>query len=141
MDFWIALAALIVAACGPLITALITAKHESFMYKTKYVDEHKHEVVEKYLKSVGRFLFSLDHNDLKEFGASSSEIFMYAPKNLWDDIKKINEAIFKISSCSDYEEKKNLCKKSKLLFYELCENFADFSRKEQRKKRKNKNSN
>ena len=140
-DFWITFAALVVASCGPLFTALVNVIHEEVMYKKRNVTEHRHDAVERYLSATGRYAFSHDYSDLKEFGAASSEIFMYAPKRLWGDIKMLNALIIEIHSCEDYYYKKSLSTEIQQKYLELCEKFSDFGRKKHRNNRKSKDKN
>ena len=135
-DFWIAFAALVVASCGPLFTAFINAHHETVMYKKRNITEHQHSAVERYLSATGRYVFSHDYPDLKEFGAASSEIFMYAPEYLWEDIKELNDLIVKAHSCEDYHHRKHLSTEIQKKYLCLCEKFSNFGRQEQRSNRK-----
>ena len=89
----IAGAAFLAPIVGPIITAILTNFHDHFVYKRRFVTEHKHEAIERYLKAAGRFVFTFGSVEYYEFGESASEIFMYAPKKLWKDIQNLNDKI------------------------------------------------
>lgn len=122
---------------GPMITAKITCRHEEKMYKKRFLTEHEHEAIERYLQTVGRYAFGENYEDKKDLGNAISEIFMYAPKELWDDIKSINEQLtnFMVSSyhSGDREQQKaRLCKS----YLSLCEKFAALRRSDEQQKNK-----
>ena len=122
-------AAFILAVFGPAITAGITCLHETRMYKKRFVTEHRHEAIENYLKAAGRCLFTDDPSkELQVFGEVSSEIFMYAPKALWDDIRKLNEMIIQMSNAEVYQQTQALREATQEKYLELCENFYPMRR-------------
>lgn len=118
-------AALLTSVAGPLITALITNSHERKMYQKRFETEHKHEVIEKYLKSAGKYIFNLKFEDSEEFAEACGEIFMYAPQDMWNDIRLLNEAISILISIDDYHERKSKSVDEQSLYLSICERFSD----------------
>ena len=127
---------------GPMITAKITCEHEEKMYRKRFLTEHQHEAIERYLQTVGRYAFGENYEDLKDLGNAVSEIFMYTPPELWDDIKNINKQLmdFADSSYHTGERKHNkiILRQS---YFSLCEKFASLRRSDEKdqKRRPEKN--
>ena len=126
----VSVAAFATAVLGPLITASIQCSHESKMYNKRFYEEHKQQVIENYLKAVGKFAFTTDWNEKLEFGEASAEIFMYTPKELWDNIRELNKQISDYTTSSDdYSTKKEYQKKLLNNYFELCEKFHMINRR------------
>ena len=66
--------ALLSTIIGPMITARITCRHEERMYKKRFLTEHEHEAIERYLRIVGRYVFGKAYDDQKDLGEAFSEI-------------------------------------------------------------------
>ena len=126
----ISVAAFATAVLGPLITAGIQCWHESRMHKMRYYDEHKQEVIENYLKSVGKYAFTTDRSEKRDFGESSAEIFMYTPKEMWPDIRRLNDLILEYTMSQGTYEQKH-AEQTDIIkhYYALCEKFNNLSRK------------
>lgn len=124
----ISAAAFLTSVIGPCLSAYIQSKHEEKMYKKRFISEHEHEVIERYLKTAGKYSFSMDYNDMRDFGEASAEIFMYAPRELWKDIQELNTQISNISLCNDFQTKKSKNKQLQKSYLDLCEKFSDFRR-------------
>ena len=92
---------LAVAILSPVLVALSNHRHERKMYRMKFVTEHKHEVIEHYLRSAGKCIFMFDLAALSEFESVASEIFMYAPEEKWDDLDRFNKSV---ASCFNSAE-------------------------------------
>lgn len=125
--------ALLSTIIGPMITAKITCRHEEKMYKKRFLTEHEHEAIERYLQTVGRYAFGENYEDKKDLGNAISEIFMYAPSELWDDIKSINEQLINFMDSSyhsgDRKQQKIQLQKS---YLSLCEKFASLRRSDEK---------
>ena len=125
---------------GPMITAKIKCKHEKDMYSKRFLVEHEHEVIERYLHIVGRFVFGKDYSDQKDLGDAISEIFMYVPKELWPDIRSINNQMVRLLRTRDQVEYVRYTDELRLAYFDLCEKFSDLRRSaeedDQRFKRK-----
>lgn len=125
----ISIAAFVTAVLGPLGTALIQSKHENKMYQNRFYTEHKQEVIENYIKAVGRYVFSDTWDDKRNFGEASAEIFMYTPPELWDDIKEINLQLSIMSTvCEDSNQFKQRQRKIQEAYFSLCEKFHRLNR-------------
>ena len=135
----IAGAALLAPIIGPIITVRSANRHERNMYQKRFVTEHAHEVIEKYLQSAGRYVFEFEHKDLSAFGEAASEIFMYAPADLTKDLKKFNAEISRISQIDDYGSRVTELKKLQAPFLALCEKFASLRRVSECEKQTNAN--
>lgn len=126
--------AVISTVIGPVLTATITCLHESSMYKKRFLTEHEHEAIEKYLHTVGRFAFGEHYDDQKDFGEAISEIFMYAPKELWEDIQNINNDIIVLLATQTRSEKKPYISALQKSYLSLCEKFAPYRRSKKKYK-------
>ena len=125
----ISVAAFATAVLGPLITTWITCAHDSKMHKKRFYEEHKQQVIENYLKSVGKFVFTTNWDDRRDFGESTAEIFMYAPKRLWPIIRSINSKISQyITTQGTDNERKTAVKDLQNCYFELCEEFHMLNR-------------
>ena len=131
----IAGAAFVMSVVGPCLTAHITCKHESEMYDKRFKKEHEHDVIEQYLKAIGKYVFSPDCNDIKNFGEAVSEIFMYAPRTMWDDIKTLNQGVLHIASINNYEQRQIQKLSLQQSYLMLCENLSPLSRSSKKRKK------
>lgn len=120
----------------PHLTAKKQNEHEQKMYEKRFANEHAHEVIEKYLQAIGRYVFEFEHKDLSIFGEAVSEIFMYIPENLTEDVKEFNEHISRISQINDYSQRTAQLKLLQPVFLDLCEKFAPLCRGSEQKKQK-----
>ena len=124
-------AAFLASIIGPYIAAKTTCNHEERMYRARFKTEHEHEVIERYLKAVGRLAFASDHNEMKDFGEASAEIFMYAPQELWSDIRDLNEQISDLCHAENYHQKKEQRIIIQVSYFALCEKFSNLRRESQ----------
>lgn len=129
----ISAAAFLTSVAGPCLTAHINSKHEQKMYTKRFKTEHKHEVIEKYLKAVGKYVFSSFDENTDIFGEASAEIFMYVPKELWDDIRALNTSIINFSQITGFEYKQTIKPQLQRSFLSLCEKFSDLNRTSENK--------
>ena len=127
--------ALLSTIIGPIITAKRTCNHEKEMYKLRFYKEHEHEVIERYLRVVGRFAFGQHYDDQKDLGEALSEIFMYAPKELWDDIQSINSKIISILNIKLNSDRNVHMPELQQLYVKLCKSFAPYRRSDEEYKR------
>lgn len=56
-----------------------------------------------------------------------SMIYIYAPKELWEQIDKMNETVLTISSMMGYDQKAHYYKVGKKQYIELCKAFSAIS--------------
>lgn len=128
--------AVISTVIGPVLTAAITCLHESSMYKKRFLTEHEHEAIEKYLRTVGRFAFGEHYDDQKDLGEAISEIFMYAPEELWTDIQKVNKDIISLLEIKSHNDRKPFVTDLQKSYLELCKRFAPYRRSTKKHKRR-----
>lgn len=129
----ISAAAFLMTVLGPLLTSLIQCHHETAMYENRFNIEHRHEVIEKYLKSAGKYVFSGEFKNREEFGEASAEIFMYAPKELWSDIRELNITISEAFFIDDYQLRQKCLQQAQAKYFSLCEKFSFLHRPSRRK--------
>ena len=129
----LSIAALAFSVAGPIITAVIKRNHERDMFKNKFELKHRHDAIEKYLKSAGRCVFTGDHNDIRDFGEASAEIFMYAPSELWTDIRNLNDGISELTSLSDHNQIRKEKQYLQSTYLSLCEKMSNLRRDLERK--------
>lgn len=94
LSLMVALAALVFSVLSPILSSLIDAiarireKELEFRMEMERRDrefymQHRTEVIERYLKYVGRLCKIGTRTDLNEFGASMGEIYLYVDESLW----------------------------------------------------------
>ena len=150
MGWVIATIALLSAISSPIITAYFNNRYLLKKHDLDFYYSHRSQVIESYLRAVGKYIYSPSHESFAELGVSLSEIFMYTPRDLWPDIEKMNTYIVEYGELrSDYSsDNKEKIEKNKTLLklhYEcLCQSFSDlarpslFKREESKKNRTNK---
>lgn len=127
--------ALLSTIIGPMITASITCRHEERMYKKRFLTEHEHEAIERYLRIVGRYVFGKAYDDQKDLGEAFSEIYMYVPRELWGRIQLINDDIVSLLDAKDNEERKKLTTQLRESYLLLCEHLAPLRRSDEKKQK------
>lgn len=147
----ISLAAFISAVLSPVVVQLITYFFQSRKDKKEYVEKHKHEVIEKYLKEIGKYIYSEGSSSEVDLGCSHAEIYMYIPTSYWHYIDDLHSCIRKLAVfrpvCFSEQENKTraeLLDCAKDLYLELCKEFSGFARdkkiKHNAKQRKRRNT-
>lgn len=104
--------------------------------QTQKVDEETHrcEVINNYLKAVGRIVFNPFEKGIEsEFGESISEIFMYTPDEKKAKVREMNDKVKDLILNQNlvvehYDTYEGIQKSAILLFYELSEYFSDLKR-------------
>ena len=87
--------ALVAAVFSPVITAIVNNKYQSKINRQKYFDEHRAQVIENYIQSVGELCEDVDRESFRRaYGKNSKEIYLYIPESLWEKIDKIDESIY-----------------------------------------------
>ena len=121
---------LAVAILSPVLVALSNHRHERKMYRMKFVTEHKHEVIEHYLRSAGKCIFMFDLPSLSEFESVASEIFMYAPEEMWDDLDRFNKAIAQCFNASEYGSSIRASLQAlQSDYFDICRQFSKHGRR------------
>lgn len=107
IELWtliVAFLALIFSIISPILTAWITGRYKIKKLKIsvqekitlqniEYYEKHKTEVIENFLKSAGQCILNKDNNNLKEFGASIPEIYLYVDESYWKEIDNLIKCI------------------------------------------------
>lgn len=88
-SIFIAAIALLISIISPILTAIINNHYKIKEYKSEFYEKHRAEVIERYLNSVGSTLYRQDLDDIREYGRSFAEIYLYVPSYLWDTLDKI----------------------------------------------------
>lgn len=112
----ISVCAFILAILSPVASALIAGhyriKEKQLDYdaaREKVRDEiytrHKREVIEEYIRSVGKVTLDPTRDSLAEHGLTSGQIYLYVDPGHWDLLDTINDSI----ANGDYE-----CARTKL---------------------------
>ena len=126
--------AVISTVAVPFITTKLSCSHEQKMYDKRFASEHAHEVIEQYIRSLGHYIFGGEFDAYLSLGEASAEIFMYAPKELWEDIRNFNAKMAAISQVENYTEQKARLKALQPEYLSLCEKFAPLRRESEQKK-------
>ena len=115
--------ALLVSVSSTILVSIINNRHQDKMFKKEFYEKRKCEVIENYLKCVGEcYLNNTKSTDNVDIAEWISEIYMYAPKELWADIDQMNQILI---------DKKGHAKHSEELkenYIDFCKKFSDFSR-------------
>ena len=130
MALVVSVASLSVAVFSPVLVSIFSNRHERKMYRLRFVTEHKHEVIENYLRFAGKCIFLFDLTALAEFESIASEIFMYAPKTMWEDLDQFNRAVASCFNSAEYGG--NVRASLQALqseYFEICRKFSDYGRK------------
>lgn len=131
----ISLAAFVSAVLSPVIVQIVTYFFQSRKDKKEYVEKHRHEVIEKYLSEIGKYIYSEGTSSIVDFGASHAEIYMYIPKSYWGYVDEIHNCMKKLSmirpvriSDQEIKARAELLDCAKDLYLELCKEFSGFAR-------------
>lgn len=116
----IAIAALVLSALSPLISALVSG---AFNIKEKQLDisakenereqdfyyHHRAEVIENYIKATGEEIESL-RNSHANFGSVMGEIYLYVDSSLWPLLDRISQYIHEDNASQAKDDFITLCK-------------------------------
>ena len=103
-------------------------KHEKEMFKKEFYEKRKCEVIENYLKCIGGIIFYNDYQNKASTAEYISEIYMYAPKEMWCEIDKINRLALNIAY--RYGEDGYSKEAIKETYIDFCKKFSEFSREQ-----------
>lgn len=96
----ISIAALVLAVASPMISSLINGifrlkeqkqniEAERKLKSLEFYQQHRAEVIERYISSAGKFCKHKAPASQEEFGAASGEIYLYVDEALWPLLDKI----------------------------------------------------
>ena len=117
----IAIAALVLSALSPLISALVSGV---FNIKEKQLDisakenereqeffyRHRAEVIENYIRATGEEIESLTRTSHANFGSVMGEIYLYVDSSLWPLLDKISQYIHTDTGFQAKDDFITLCK-------------------------------
>ena len=87
--------ALVAAVLSPVITAIVNNTHQSKIDRQRYFDEHRAQVIENYIRSVGELCEDVDREQFRRsYGKNSKEIYLYLPESLWGKIDQIDYSVY-----------------------------------------------
>lgn len=102
---------LIAAIASPIITTQLNNRFQMRVHRQQFYDEHRAQTIEKFVSSVGQLCSDIEREQfLREYGKNSSEIYLYIPENLWDNVDRINLAIYTENYKQARTELTELCK-------------------------------
>lgn len=100
---WSGLVAMVVAFCSlfsPALTAYFNNKHQQKMKEIEYAHQeqverraYEREIYEGYIRAAGAAIQSASPENLKEYGSHSALVAYYVPKNVRNDILKLDKQI------------------------------------------------
>lgn len=114
----IAVASFVVSILSPWIVEKTKNKHEIKIWNREFLEKHRCDVIESYLNAVGEYAYCPSLQNREKFGKAVSEIFMYAPQELWSEIEEINSAITNKSTDASLQQK----------YLDLCKSFSSLKR-------------
>lgn len=88
-----ALITAIAAIIAPVITSVINNKYQLKMKKLELYEAKRIESINKYVSLICKYINNISGYTEKEFAEYMQAIYLYAPKSVWKDIDKLNEAI------------------------------------------------
>ena len=118
---------LITAVSSTLITACLNNRHAARMHKIEFYEKRKYEVIENYLKNVGKVIFYPEEESVKDLSEWISEIYMYMPSEYWNGIDEINKIILEISKDHFHYPHREEAKKK---YLDFCKSVSSINRKQ-----------
>ena len=83
---------LIAAILSPILTTIINNRYQLKLRKSEFLEKHKAEVIENYLKNVGAVINNPSNENFEKFGFNSKEVYLYVSTDHWtllDDIENL----------------------------------------------------
>ena len=131
----LSIVAIFISAASVIVPMLLNMYTQKVTFRREFIQKRKHEVVENYLKSMGKIAFSNVSTDRVESTEWLSEIYMYAPQELWADIDKMNSFVVRASSVTISMDEKDYCiNQIGDNYIEFCKKFSFISREKKHKK-------
>lgn len=124
----ISIATFAASIVSPILVTIINNHYQAKKQQIEYYDNHKNQVIENYLRSIGQFLYDFDYQKDQNYGSSCAEIYMYVPEKLWDKIDSLDDSIRQIENSNSYEQKQYLRSCAQNEFLELRKAFSDLGR-------------
>ena len=132
----IAVATFIGAVLSPIAVAIINNHYQSKRRYEEFYQQHRSDVIESYLRSIGKYIYCSNEENTSNLGAGLAEIYMYAPKSLWEKIDQMNNMIFNMYNDQYYKDQDAYETLLKKQYQDLCKAFYGFGRSPRKKKKK-----
>lgn len=129
----ISIVALIISALSPVISSVINGKYQLKVTKIEteeelkrkkmeleaeaqrryheFYEQHRAEVIERYINSVGKTIQNFAAGNRQEFGESMGEIYMYVDESLWPLLDSIAQKLDRRNPSDPSPELRELCQK------------------------------
>ncbi len=118
----ISIAALILSVLSPVISSVIGGvfhirekkldlKAEAERRNHEFYEQHRAEVIERYINTVGKAAQNFVIGNIQEFGESMGEVYMYVDQSLWPLLDSIAAKINRHNFSDPSAELRELCKK------------------------------
>lgn len=116
----ISLVALVLSVVSPVIASVISGyfhlkeknleiEAESKKRRQEFYEEHRAEVIERYIKNVGKACRTNSRDSLVDFGETMGEIYLYVDVDLWPILDSIAKQLTPHSISNPSEELIKLC--------------------------------
>lgn len=117
----ISVAALALAVLSPILSSIISGifrlkeraieiEAEKEKRNQEFYEQHKAEVIEKYINTIGKFSRFASGANQEAFGESMGEIYLYVDESLWPLLDSIANKINKNNPGNPSNELIQLCK-------------------------------
>ena len=113
----ISIVALVSTALSSIVSAVVQKKTrkmeldaEAQRRRAEFYDQHRAEVIERYITAVGEICKTELPQDLHAYGKSLGEIYLYVDPSLWPQLDAISEKITRHDFQSPVEDLIQLCK-------------------------------
>lgn len=117
----ISLVALVLSVVSPVISSIISGAFQIWKKKIevkadkekreqRFYEQHRVEVIERYIRAVGKACRMGTAANFDEFGASMGEIYLYVSEKHWDLLNSIATKLDRQKFMNPSEEFTELCK-------------------------------
>lgn len=89
----IALASIFLTSLSPSISNVVTAKSQRKMLKLKHELENSQRAISEYLKYTSIQVDTPTGTYMEQYDKAYGEVFLYAPREAWEDIRLLNNMI------------------------------------------------
>ena len=122
----ISIAAFLSSVLSPILVQLITNYHQRKRGKLEFVEKHKHEVIENYIKAVGAHIYSGCRNGDRDYASTIGEIYMYVDQSLWGKVEELTNEIVSLERNTVVPPDQLI--HAKELYIDLCKSLSVYSR-------------
>lgn len=83
-------------ALSPTISNIINNHHNLKMKRIELYEEKRIEAINNYVSEVSKYIHNSSNENSSDMGQTLNSIYLYAPKEIWNDIKSLNEFVEKL---------------------------------------------